>query len=413
MSDWAEYCDSIGMNAGSENDYDDWLDGLSRSADEKNGVNQKTHAPKVCEPTLSQDEMIELLIKSTCTDSGLDTRVNSLTCNDPNADFDIFAIDGFQEGESSALEITIDHEQYVSPSFLAHSTKLSGVPLFVDDYQNGWIAWDSEEQCLRTGPSCAHHAKNHRNAKSIAREHLHPESEEARLLIFLKRCALSTDHGKKPILLRWETIDEAAPGHELKIENPRTLGSNEHENYVLAFYDRSGKVRVLPLTTAVKLGVPLATRNATYYEDSDTLYPSINNASLLSHGFLMATKQDVSKFDYFRVRTQASIFSSVIERIEPPRNLKYSSFALNEPNDALNLARHIVQWSEALPDTIYVSNGGHPLEAQLVTTPKMLLYATQKLDTHGWVRVYDNAQRKFVMKPKAEISGYGINEILF
>ncbi len=76
------------------------------------------------------------------------------------------------------------------------------------------------------------------------------------------------------------------------------------------------------------------------------------------------------------------------------------------------LVDNVADLSDMLPDKIYVTNGGHPLEAQLVTTPEMLLCAIQKLDSHGWLRAYDSTQRKFLMKRKADIPGYG-NRISF
>lgn len=412
MGDWEEYCDSLGMNAGSSDDYDAWINRLDRSAQEEEKTSiKKKHVIEVCEPTLNQDEMIELLISS-CTEGGLDTRVDVPANRDPNAEYHLTAMDGLREGQSSELEIRIGYEDYVPASFLAQSIKLSGIPLFSNDFENGWVAWDAHDQCIKTGPSYAYQARSYITPKKFAREELHPDSKDAEILSFMKRWALSTDHGMKPLLVHQENMDEVVRKREVEIESPRTLGPDEHQKYVLAFYDASGTVRFFPLSTVVKLGIPVPTRNATYYEDKDTLYPSINAASMLAHGFLLATKEQAPQFDFFRVRERGSVFHSAIQRIEPADDLTRAYGTLDEPNPSLGLAKRIAQWAGELSDQIYVTNGGHPMEAELVTTPEMLLNAIKKLDQHGLVPQYD-AWNKVVIKRKADIPSFNSDGCFF
>lgn len=241
MSDWEEYCDSKGMNAGSSDDYDAWIDGLCKSEQEE----EKDSIPKkdvvaACVATLSHEELVELLISSTCTDRGLST-----IFDEPGAhyglDYDLTLMDGLREGQSRNLTIQIEYENDVPDSFLAQSIKMSGIPLFSGDFGNSWIAWDEYDQCVRTGPSRAR-AKNFLTFNQITRNTVDPDSTDGHILDFTKRCSLSSDHGMKPLLVRSEDMDDVACKREVEIERPRIHSPNEHENYLLAFYNALGVV---------------------------------------------------------------------------------------------------------------------------------------------------------------------------
>lgn len=402
MSDWEEYCDSKGMNAGSSEDYDAWIDGLCESEQEegKYSMPKKVVVAAACEPTLDHEELVEQLISSTCTERGLDTLFDAPRVHQ-GGKFDLTTIDGLRDGQSRNLTIRIEYENYVPDSFLAQSIKMSGIPLFSSEFGNGWIAWDEYDQCVRTGPSWAYQAKNNLTLKQITRNKVDPDSTDGHILDFTKRCSLSSDHGMKPLLVRSEDMDDVACKREVEIERPRIHSPNEHENYLLAFYNALGAVRFLPLRLFIKLGVPVHTRTTSYYEHRDTLYPSINAASMLAHGFLLATKIHPVKFEFFRVRARASVFQSVIQRIETPSFVTNAYVPYDEPNPSLRLAERIVQWSQELTDKIYITNKGHPLEAELVTSPEMLLNALQKLDQHGFISEKSYPD-KVVMKRKAD-----------
>lgn len=349
------------------------------------------------------EEMVELFMKSASTQGGLDTMIESVGLDRLDGTYGLTSLDGLQQDDTRHLELRVDYEHFTSDSFLAACLRKSGCPAFIGEYVNGWVAWDDGEQCLRTGPSRAKSAAGWFDRKKAMRDQLRTDSNEGRLLNFMKRCELSTDHGKKPILIRREDIDQALCGNPFDVPFPRTIEPTELERYVLAFHDASGSVRFITLSDIVALGLPVHARNVTYYEYKDGLYPDITRAALVANGFLLATQGETSKFQYFRVRSRASVFESVIERIQGPTNPTFYTSMKGAPNRALSTARDIVKWSRQEMDSIYITDGRHPLDSEIVTTPDMLLFAVEKLDSHGWVRDPAEQRGKPAMKRKADI----------
>lgn len=353
------------------------------------------------------DDMRDIFVRSACSEDGLDASVASQRSNHGGGSYDLTALDGMTEKNTRNLKIIVEYENEIEDILLAATLRLSGIPLFLSNYENGWVAWDEQTECLRTGPSGASLMTRWMTPKSQLRDKALPDSADGRLLHFMRRCAISTDHGKKPLLIQRVDMAAAARGEQIEVIAPRTIGPAETNEYMLAFHDASGHVLFLPLADIVRLGIPLHVRNATYYERNDHLYPSVNQASLLANAFLQAKRSGPLEFDYFRLRAYASVFESVIERISPPKNLSSSPFDDDEPNEALSLAKGIEERSKQLPYYVYITSGGHPLDDTTVTTPELLRYAIEKLDSHGWVRHQSGNRAEFKMTRKADIPDYG------
>lgn len=353
------------------------------------------------------DDMTEIFVRSACSEGGLDTSVNSRENNDANASYDLTSLDGMTEQNTRGLEITIEHEYEIQDTLLARALQRSGIPLFGCEYDNGWVAWDEQTECIRTGPSRASQLTHYRTSKSLLRDNALPDSADGKLLHFMSRCGISTDHGKKPLLIRRVDMPAASCGEQIEVILPRTIGPAETNDYMLTFHDAAGQVLFLPLADVVRLGVPVHVRNANYYERSDHLYPSVNRASLLANAFLQARRTGPLEFDYFRLRAYASVFESVIEKIPPPKHLISSPLGDDEPNESLSFAKRIEEWSKLHPYQLYITSGGHPLDDTTVTTPELLRHAIEKLDSHGWIRHQSDVRSDFKMTRKADIPDYG------
>jgi len=362
--------------------------------------------------SVTKEDLIATMVEGIVR-GGLQVLVHS-RAPDPigSDDYDLKAFADARDVPCPNLYLQVAHDIDVPITHLIDATRESGVPLFTE--YGEWLAWDVRELRLKhpTRPldwlwkeACA----------AVPPDNL--SERQLRIVSLLRDAVLSPDHGKKPVLLRREFLQDAIQCREFAFEGPRLILPSEFDDHVLAYYDASGSPRSLPLGDAAMLGLPIATRHGAYTIDraDGALTPCINEAKLLAAAFSIATTASPTQFGWFAARERGTIFQSGVDRIEaphdpsgrPPRPAPSGFRARAARGDlpgeapprrygdsfaggARADAESIVEWSNHQLGTVYIAVSGHPLETPTVTTPALYLHAVQTLERFGYFLQYLN-----------------------
>ena len=390
MGDWEEFCDANGWDVGSEDDYNSFINSLD---EEPRSSRRGPTAPTTeIEPTASRDDLIGALLQGVCQ-RGVEVEIKDRIQSKCRGQIFLDAFDDWPDAPWPRIYLCIEHDLNVPVSFLIEVMRESGLPLLTDN--NEWLAWDTREQRLKCGPvsreGCWYSARAKKPEASL-------EEHEMDLVRFLHRAALSMDHGKKPLLLHSEHLYDAMNRREFEYEDPRRIPNKDVGNYILAYYNSTGKTTSIPLERAAKLEHPVFTRTSAYMWCDGDLVPLLNNASLLVGAFLMAVSHNPNEFQWFVARERGTIFHSAVERIEAPRaptardphpavtisrDAQRQTYVTRESYDALQIATDLTDYACA-PGTVYLTLGGHPVDSKVVTTPEMYLHAVTTLYRLGY-----------------------------
>lgn len=390
MSDWEDFCDSNGWNIGSDTDYDAFLDSLE---DEPRDARHISRLPsKEIASSTSPDELITALLEGACN-NGVYVRVETQVPPPIPCDISLDAFDEWLDAPMPNHYLRIADDFEVPITFLIDAMRTNGVPLLSDC--GNWLAWDAREQRLKSAPPSPEYLWNRARAKK-------PESSldehEQQLVQLFKRAFLSTDHGKKPLLLQREFLYDTMQKREVEYEDPKRIANKDIKRFVLAFYNAAGEIASIPLEQAAKLEYPLHTRNCTYIWHEGDLVPLFSNAKLLVGAFLIAANHNPNEFQWFLARERGTAFHSVIERIDAPKdpNAPHPSPFFSSSSDsqrmqyvtwekmnALQIAAEITEQSLEL-GTVYLTIGGHPLDVDFVTTPELYQGALKILSRFGY-----------------------------
>ncbi len=362
MSDWEEYCDNVGMDMGSSDAYDDWVDGLDGS----NNKSAKIKKYEVQEPTITQNQLIDFIRKSFT--SQWKNNVKFYDARDKlGEEIPLTCLHDLKDGEGDDIQVQIGDSDYISGSFLIQALKTTEVPFF-DEWGDIWAIWDDEDLCVKTGPSP--HEK-------IYTRYLQALNSWQKTLKFLRQCEISSDYGMKPVLIQSKDIERARLKQKIHFVEPKIITYEDRKDYVLAYYNTCGVGRFISIEKIMEEHqVRVSTRNGNYFLDNGVLYPYINTASLLTNAFVILASDN---WQYFLIRKNGTIFQSAIQKIH--------SDIVEEYRTIEEFLKEITQeYCNEFVDTIYVTNGCHPLEKNsFVTTPEMLDKAKKIIGRHGFL----------------------------
>lgn len=405
MGDWEEFCESKGMNAGCPDDYDGWLDSLD-------GPAAKPKLPsKEIKPTLSQEALLSLLVSGACH-GGLDLRIEAEVPCPLGGEYEgLGALDDHPDEPVPNLSLRIEHKAWVPFTFLIDTLRTKRVPVMHDE--GGWVAWDDRDQRLKCAPPPLHWLWLLALAK---RPEESMDERELKLMRLLHRALLSTDHGKKPVLLQRDFLHDAIHRREVEFMETRRISSDAIDRYVLAYYDSAGNPGAVPLAEAAELGFPIFTRCGAYRWRDGDLDPFLNSdAQMVAGAFVIATKFNPNQFEWFLARERGSIFQSAIERIAAPKNphepplsqfwiptmdAQKRRYTSEGSGHALSAAEGIMDWASEI-GTVYMTGGGHPFDTDAVTTPELYLHALETLSRLGYEVRYTLRNGVTVDKQKA------------
>ena len=360
--------------------------GIYRSA----GREPKTAPDAEISSNVDAEEFAELLVEGVCR-GGLDVELE-------NPSIPVYAhivgdaLDNWPDEPMVGTYLRVEHDLTVPVSFLIAILRARDLPLIADWR---WWAWDPVDLTLKNDQPDTD-SRWHR-ARALKPEAL-MDPRQLQVLQLLDRARLSTDHGKKPVLLERNALSDAMLSNEVPFVAPRSIPADAFENYALGYYNAAGQPATLSLAEVTELGYPVCTRSCVYYLHKGTLVPTLNRAKLLASAFKMAVQYNPNAFQWYTVRQSGTLFHSAIERADSPRDPAaklpsphYSSendaqhyfFRTDEAEDALKTARFLYDLAEKY-GSVYLTIGGHPLDVELVTTPELYRYAVSTLYKHGY-----------------------------
>lgn len=382
--------------------YDDLPDGAFTDLELEAGVDSvyasERHRPQRAalevEPTISRAELRALLVQGICEHP---LHVDAISNPRSSGSVYLQSFDGRQDVPLPGVYLSLELDYDVPFSFLVDVLRESGLPLLSDE---GTLIWDDEEGRTDSFPN--RFDRHWQYEAALQKNHI--EQLDEILVQLIRRSALSTDHGKKPVLLHRKFVAEALQCMEFPFEKPRIIRKHEFDDYMIAFYDSIGKPRVIPLAQLAELELPIYTRTSAFRVGSSALYPFMNKAKLLISAFRIAVKHDPNQFEWYQARQAGTVFDSVIDRIEAPRDPKAEALdptelpSREDPHrlefeawhdcDAANNAMTLIELSSKLDGTTYLTLGGHPFDAELVTTPQFYQYAVETLYLCGYHMQY-------------------------
>lgn len=333
------------------------------------------------ESTISEEGFIDFLLETIRSGGATEMRVKGL-CLDPNAEYTLDSLElvtGDPERVPN-LGFMIEskgHREYVSFQVLSRALRNSGLPLLDDSTSPWWAAWDPKSLRLMTssGFPCEW---LWRDRQRRARERRFDEEDEP-IVSLMRRFALTPDHGMKPVLIRKENWGDALKCREVDFVDPTPIAAAMAAEYVLAYFNSRGDVQSICLKDAVRLDLPVATRNCSYVLQTNELRPSLSQPKLLASAYSFASMvlrrpHEAKNFAYFLARERGSVFHPAIEPIEFDLRDERDLDPFSSLSSAICITRRAAEFGP-----VYLTAGGHPLDCEIVTTPELYACALRRL----------------------------------
>lgn len=364
-------------------------------------MNSPNVVAKGCDtlPNIERDELISLMMKGIC-EQLLTVAVEEDIPGESYCPAGLLEFSGCADVPVPNVYLCIEREHHVPITFLIDVMRSARIPLVTNE---GWLIWNSGNKCLASAPDSAEDDWY----RACARQPTSLSEENNQIFQFLRRSALTTDHGKKPLLLERNFLPDALTCREVEFADLLPISHDAINDYVVAFYDSLGKPRALPLAQVAALGLPVFTRSGVFGVSKSGLTPYFNDAHLLAGAFFLAVRHNPNEFLWFQHRERGSIFHSAIDRIDAPRipfakpTTMFNLDGIADPhryrfvaeggNEAISNAEQIVEMSDAF-GRVLLTAGGHPLDAALVTTPELYMYAISTIIRHGYTVSYGEHQ---------------------
>lgn len=376
-SEWEEFCESMGMNPGSQNDYVSWVNSLDEPV-------EKPPSPtptEEIEPSLSKEELLCLIVDGFCQGE-LELSIEAQSVCARGGEYYIEWMDNHRDEPEPNLSLCIAYEHWVPITFFIDVLRENRVPVLL--HRGEWLAWDERNQRLKHSPRPLPSLWSEAATKRLREAPrstfnkpviVKPQTvEELRLESLLHSALLSTDHATKPMLVHRDHLDDALYRREFEFEETRRIHRDSIDQYSLVYYDSAGRPSATPLVAAAELGFPVTTRISAYRWTEGDLDPVLNtDAQMIAGAFFIATRCNPNELAWFTLRDRGTIFQAPIERIE---GLVHPYGATLQ--HALVAAETIKKLASEI-GTVYLTGGGHPLSMDAVTTPELYLHALEML----------------------------------
>lgn len=333
-------------------------------------------------------------------------------------DYDLNALNGLTPSNLRHNGFVVIAHGYRVPSPpLLDALRNTGLPLFGGD---AWVVWNPASQSLITNEG---HLGSHWNRSSwITRPDgdVTPPKDPKRARVFelLRTAYLTSDFGKRPLLIRNEHLDAALAKKSVPFAEPRNITEEELHDFSLVYVNRFGDVSNLSLASAYAEDVPIACRACCFFRARSRreLRPSLTDSALKVNGFLMAVARDCERFTYYVRRNEGTVFQGIFERVDLPSGLRFKKV---DPDSIANSALRISEWGRERNVKVYVTEQHHPLHSddrEVCTTVELYSAAIRVLQDLGFAlgsgpgeersTLYSTAHRapvRFGEKPFAEL----------
>lgn len=333
MSEWEEFCESKGMNAGSQEDYEHWLDSLDAPKA------KRPEEPRLItelESDLTLDELVVLVRRKTLGDHSAEFHFIPWGWDLPGGiEIDESAIHGIDYASEKlhlyAVKIQENNEVYVSLKMLMDALRVTLIPI---EISNSVLAWSTDFQCL--------HSDNykHISASSDIPTRSEMTAEYRKKLTALLEKMKITEHGFKPLIINRRELDLLGSGQWLSSVNLSDIDINAITNYVLAYFNTRGQPKYIPLDDILYITSKIPTRIGTVVLENGAFRRAGDNAAQLMIGALkvITYKRGICFYPcYFFLKEGGTVFEPAFKKVSE---------------------------SELGPlplDRVYVTDGPHPL----------------------------------------------------
>lgn len=354
------------------------------------GGARQHHARSLGTAKVTESDCIALIVRSLVMQ---DLNEFSLRVVHPGADGGVdYSFKNLRGLNSSTVDqtefsIVVDGHRF-SIRTLLNALRNIGLPLFMEDTHRPWLAWDQASQTLVTNLEYqGGHLKRCFWPEGLERAVTVPtDPERARVFKLLRTAYLSSDHGKKPIVVHNSRLADALEKRPVPFEEPKTISKAEVDEFSLVYFTHSGEVSTIPLSKAYTENVTVSTRAGTYFHARGwgLLRPSLNENVLWANSFRMSVENNPSRFCYYLRRKRGTVFQSVFEQIDIPSHMQYWHSSLD---DVESRSKQISEWADERNAMVYLTANGHPLQSndcESVTTPEHYARAVRKLHECGF-----------------------------
>lgn len=386
-SDWEDFCESKGLNAGCPDDYDKFINSLGEKTEEKSNNIKVPNSNSTSK--FDEDEIIELILNNSFIEA-VNLTIETHNPSPWGGYIDINDLVNVLDAGGSGVYLCVNFDNNFSLSSIEEKSRIHRIPLI---HHEGWLAWDMRDNRLRSSINKLNYMKRcflSNKSDSLLNQ------RQLKIKKLLHRSSISTDHGKKPLLVHKHHVHDAVNCREVEFFDPCRIEASNINQYCIVYYDSFGKIENICLSELAEIGLPVFTRIGAYRWIDGDLDPFLgNDAQMLAGAFLIA-KINPNSFSWYLVRERGTIFQSAIEQIFPPEctddsvtvELNYDyrkkSFLSGfDPEAALRNAIYINEWSNSL-GSVLITSGGHPLDAECVTTPFLYLHAIKTIISKGY-----------------------------
>ncbi|MGJ7523349.1 hypothetical protein ACSFA0_22900 [Variovorax sp. LT1P1] len=293
-----------------------------------------------------------------------------------------------QSARTTAMSLHA-HGFGVEVSTMMNALRSTGVPLWMDGGERAqWLAWNGDSECLVS--NVIHQGFGNTRSfypNGLASPLQDPQQpERARVFNLLRAAYLTSDHGKKPLLVHADHLAQALAGKAVPYLEPRTIVRTESPAFSLVYFNAAGKPTAIPLPEALDEGVTISTRDTHWFllgRGRGSLRPALTKDVAWANGFEMAVSTLPSDFRYYTRRSRGTVFQSAFEPVDVPSDMMIRDM---NPTKVAEQAAAMSAFAHERGTEMYMTAGQHPLSSlyyQEVTTPAAYASALGKLRDFG------------------------------
>jgi hypothetical protein len=355
--------------------------------------------------TVSVDELIEHLVGCICAPAEERVDVDVVPrVEEQGEDYGLDSLHrlGPTDDRRHFFYLTRRYRERISVDTLIAALERSRLPLISMYDESDWVVWNPETRRLMANVQKGRYSppddEFHRDFPS-------GKPEQDRACALLRRSWLTTDHGHKPLLLRNEFVADALRRLAVPFEVLDAVEPEDVSAYSLVFFDAAGQVQARPLEEVSSVNLPLHSRLGVYDARWGRLRPRLTCDVMFANAFRILGNHNPNEFSCFTRRRAGTVFQSAYSRVAHPSRKSEASMRPDWPQTAAKNADRLLEWAKTQGD-VFIAVSGHPVEADLVTTPQLYHHAVHRVLEHGYSLSYNDVSKGVKFHKVSDIPAY-------